>query len=121
MAAVRVRLYPRLPLGASGALVYRFTVPGELGAVWAVQVEAVDADGARLRQLAVQGSGPQTKRPSVAGSDTDGAVGCSWCPSARAPAPGVHVCEGFVDALGLVALEASAELSGSPPSLLFRA
>ena len=24
-AAVRVRLYPRLPLGASGALVYRFT------------------------------------------------------------------------------------------------
>jgi hypothetical protein len=40
--------YPRLPLGASGALVYRFTVPGELGAVRAVQVEAVDADGARL-------------------------------------------------------------------------
>ena len=47
-AAVRVRLYPRLPLGASRALVYRFTVPGELGAVRAVQVEAVDADGTRL-------------------------------------------------------------------------
>ena len=58
-AAVRVRLYPRLPLGASGALVYRFTVPGELGAVRAVQVEAVDADGARLDRLAVLGSGPR--------------------------------------------------------------
>ena len=56
-AAVRVRLYPRLPLGASGALVYRFTVPGELGGVRAVQVEAVDADGGATRQLAVLGSG----------------------------------------------------------------
>ena len=58
-AAVRVRLYPRLPLGAAGALVYRFTVPGKLGAVRAVQVEAVDAHGARLDRLAVLGSGPR--------------------------------------------------------------
>ena len=120
-AAVRVRLYPRLPLGASEALVYRFTVPGELGAVRAVQVEAVDADGARLdswrywnRNLGLEVVSP-TKRPSVAGSDTDGGRRVFLVPSARAPAPGVHVCEGPVDALGLVALEARGlvDLGGS--------
>ena len=117
-AAVRVRLYPRLPLGAAGALVYRFTVPGELGAVRAVQVEAVDADGARLdswrywdRDLGLEVMRP-TKRPSVAGSDTDG--GRRVVPLAPS-APGVHVCEGPVDALGLVALEARGlvDLGGS--------
>ena len=120
-AAVRVRLYPRLPLGPSGALVYRFTVPSELGAVRAVQVEAVDADGARLdswrywdRDLGLEVMRP-TKRPSVAGSDTDGGRRVFLVPSARAPAPGVHVCEGPVDALGLVALEARGlvDLGGS--------
>ena len=110
-AAARIRLYPRLPVGASGALVYRFAVPGELGAVRTVQVEAVDADGTRRdrwrywdRALGIEVE-RSTKRPSAAGSDTDGGRRVFFVPSARAPAPGVHVCEGPVDALGLVALE----------------
>ena len=49
------------------------------------------------------------------GSDTDGGRRVFLVPSARAPAPGVHVCEGPVDALGLVALEARGlvDLGGS--------
>ena len=120
-AAARIRLYPRLPVGASGALVYRFAVPGELSAVRAVQVEAVDADGARRdrwrywdRALGTEVE-RSTKRPSAIGSDTDGGRRVFFVPSARAPAPGVHVCEGPVDALGLVALEARGlvDLGGS--------
>ena len=110
--AGRVRLYPRLPVGASGALVYRFAAPGELGAVRAVQVEAVDAGGARLDRWRYWDRGlgleveRRTKRPSVAGSDTDGGRRVFLSGPAAAPAPGVHVCEGPLDALGLLALEA---------------
>ena len=55
-AAVRIRLLPAPAPRRLGALVYRFTVPGELGAVRAVQVEAVDAAGARLDRWGYLGS-----------------------------------------------------------------
>ena len=42
-------LAPRLPTGAAGCLAYLFAAPGDRGAVHAIQMEAIDGAGDRLR------------------------------------------------------------------------
>ena len=88
-------LRPRLPDGAVGCLVYRFAGPGKVE-TGAVQVEAVDADGRRLR---FETAG---KRPSVAGSTM--ATGQRVFMAGGDPVRGVHMIEGPLDALALVTL-----------------
>ena len=91
-SARRVGLHPSLPAGAAGAILYRFASPDDGGTRHALQVEAVNADGARLA-FATAG-----KRPSVWGSTfTHGARVFL----ARDGGPGVALCESVLDALAV--------------------
>ena len=96
-SARRVGLQPSLPAGAAGAILYRFASPDDGGTLHALQVEAVNADGARLA-FATTGKRP-SKRPSVWGSTfTHGARVFL----ARDGGPGVALCESVIDALAVV-------------------
>ena len=94
-SARSVGLHPSLPAGAAGAILYRFASPDDGGTLHALQVEAVNADGARLA-FATAG---KLKRPSVRGSTfTHGARVFL----ARDGGPGVALCESVLDALAVV-------------------
>ena len=96
-SARRVGLQPSLPAGAAGVILYRFASPDDGGTLHALQVEAVNADGARLA-FATTGKRP-SKRPSVWGSTfTHGARVFL----ARDGGPGVALCESVIDAMAVV-------------------
>ena len=100
---------PRLPVGAAGALVYRFGVPGD-SSTWAVQVEAVNGAGERLTGWRFWNGTewatrePNPKRPSSTGSRFAGGRAVFVGRPAASAGAGVVVCEGPVDALALAAM-----------------
>ena len=108
-AAAAVRLRPRLPEGAAGALVYRFAGPGEADTA-AAQLEALDGNGRRLidwrywdpdlRCEVVRA----TKRPSVSGSDFARGRRVFQAAAAGKPGRGQWIAEGPLDALAVVHL-----------------
>ena len=103
--AAQIGLHPRLPRGAAGALLYRFSALREVGTA-ALQCEAVNEGGERV----LFNSG--AKRPSV----TDSYFGCSARVFvARPGAVGVNLCEGPIDALALLhlAMLGAVDLAGA--------
>ena len=111
-SARRVGLQPSLPADAAGAILYSFAGPDDGGTLHALQVEAVNADGARIA-FATAG-----KRASVAGSTfTHGARVFL----ARDGGPGVSLCESVLDALAVVgspwgAVDGEAVIAGAGTS-----
>ena len=99
-AAVRDFLYPRLPEGAAGCIVYRFAGEGEIETL-AVQVEAVGPGALRVP------FGGGAKRPAVAGSKFGGGTRVFTARPADEgdDNPVTHICEGPLDALALAMLE----------------
>ncbi len=94
-------VWPLLPNGAVGALVYRFMTPDDgQHAVTAVQVEALDDTGRRL--LFHRQDGERMKRPSLHGSNFNRGrrVFVGRWPSAPPPAD-IWIVEGPLDALAL--------------------
>ena len=96
--AVRMHCAPCLPRASAGAVVYRFSPPGETVTA-AVQIEALAVDGAALR-FPLAG-----KRPSVAGSLFDGGRRVFVAAVGR-PGCGCWLVEGPLDAMALVRLGA---------------
>ena len=106
-AAAEHRVRPRPPAAAAGLLLYRFTHAAEKGPAAALQVEAVTADGARVVggwRLRDRGRDVERalRRPTIAGSAMAGRV---LEVLTGAIGRGVHVAEGPLDGLALVALE----------------
>ena len=100
--AVAVGLWPRLPDGAVGALVYRFAAPGEAETL-AVQIEALDGAARRMRFDAAG------KRPAVAGSHF-GAGRRVFQAFGGKPDRGCWLTEGPLDALAVVQLSRAGAL-----------
>ena len=97
------KLRPRLPDGAAGAVLYRFAPPDGPGV--AVQFEAVAADGSRvLVAVGRPGERRTAKRPTVIGSRFDGGM-LAFVARPGAAGAVLHLAEGPIDALALVALE----------------
>ena len=97
------KLRPRLPDGAAGAVLYRFAPPDGPGV--AVQFEAVTADGSRvLVAVGRPGERRTAKRPTVIGSRFDGGM-LAFVARPGAAGAVLHLAEGPIDALALVALE----------------
>ena len=110
-AARGARLYPKLPTGAAGALVYLFRGAADTSAR-ALQVEAVNARGERLPLWRYWDADTRadverdTKRPSVSGSSFD--HGARVFVARQSEAGRVVVCEGAIDALVVAGLSSFA-------------
>ena len=100
--AGRVGVTPPLPGGAVGCVVYLFQAPGSAD-VHALQLEAVDTAGERVKFYPRRPEDDQAKRPSVSGCTFDS--GRRVFRAAGDPDRAIHVCEGPLDALALVHLE----------------
>ena len=104
IAAQRAQLFPRLPAGARGAVVYRFAGPGESGTA-ALQLEALGDDGRRL-PLTPPDELPPRYRVSAFGA-LFGAGRRVFVATAGRPRAGCWLVEGPLDALGVVRLAAA--------------
>lgn len=105
------RLYPKMPAGAAGCLVYLFRGAADTSAA-ALQVEAVDDAGVRLSRWRYwnrdegRDEERETKRPSVSGSDF--AAGRRVFVARQSEAGRCVVCEGAIDALVVAGLSSFA-------------
>ena len=100
----RTREYPvsaYLPDGAAGALLYRFAAPGEADTL-AVQMEAIDGDGAHLDVML--SGGRREKRMAAPESDFGGGRRVFQAAAGAAESRSWSVAEGPVDALAVVTL-----------------
>lgn len=100
----RTREYPvsaYLPDGAAGVLLYRFAAPGEADTL-AVQMEAVDGDGAHLDVML--SGGRREKRMAAPESDFGGGRRVFQAAAGAAESRSWSVAEGPVDALAVVTL-----------------
>ena len=109
-------IVPRCPDAAAGILIYLFVTPAAKCS--AAQIEAVNVDAVRVLFPPPRAGGKWRKRPSVMGSRFGGGL------AAFRPKLGtwtdLHICEGPIDAMALVALGVQGGIAGVPGTSAMR-